>query len=91
MLPWHPALAYDGMGRYADAERTIGAAVAHSRSVGDEGGLATTLTALGEILLHAGRRAPAREALTEALDLAKAMKAPRRGTENRAAPTRAGD
>lgn len=75
---WHLALAYDELGRYADAERTITGAIAFHRAAADEGGLTTMLTALGEILLHAGRDALAREALTEALTLARTMNAPRR-------------
>ncbi|XVQ15891.1 ATP-binding protein [Spirillospora sp. CA-255316] len=88
---WHLAVAYDQMGRYAEAEEALAGPLADHRAAGDQAGLATMLTILGEIHLHAGRPAQAREALTEALELVRAIDAPRRVAEIQAVLERVGD
>jgi tetratricopeptide (TPR) repeat protein len=75
---WHLALAYDRAGRHDDAEEIMTGPVAFHREVGDRAGLATMLTILGDIQVHNGRPAEALEALTEALELVRAIGIPRR-------------
>ncbi|MFI7453003.1 tetratricopeptide repeat protein [Nonomuraea sp. NPDC049714] len=82
---WHLALAYDQAGRHHDAEEIMTGPLAFHREVGDRAGLATMLTILGDIHVHSGSPAEAREALTEALDLVRAIGIPRREEEIQAA------
>lgn len=86
---WHLALAYDQMGRYAEAEETLAPATEFHRHRADRAGLATMLTIQGDIHLHAGRPALAREAYGEALDLVRSLDIPRRVAELEAALERA--
>ncbi|MCF3135066.1 tetratricopeptide repeat protein [Streptomyces olivochromogenes] len=86
---WHLALAYDQMGRYAEAEETLAPATEFHRHRGDQAGLATMLTIHGDIHLHAGRPALARETYGEALELVRSLDIPRRVAELEAALERA--
>jgi tetratricopeptide (TPR) repeat protein len=88
---WHLALAYDQMGRHGDAEGVLAPAIEFHRDRGDLAGLATMLTILGDIHLHAGRPAAAREAYGEALELVRSIDAPRRVAELEAAVERTRD
>ncbi|MGW7605746.1 tetratricopeptide repeat protein [Streptomyces sp. NPDC054766] len=90
-VQWHLALAYDQMGRYAEAEEVLSPAIAFHRDRGDRAGLATMLTILGDIHLHARRPAAAREAYGEALELARSIDATRRVAELEAALERTSD
>ncbi|MGW3913476.1 tetratricopeptide repeat protein [Streptomyces sp. NPDC005070] len=88
---WHLALAYDQMGRHADAEAILSPAIAFHRDRGDQAGLATMLTILGDVHLHSGRPVLAREAYGEALELVRSIDAPRRVAELEAAVERTHD
>jgi hypothetical protein len=73
---WHVAPARADLGQYAEAEESLEISVDYHRAVHDDAGLAHMLL-LGEIRAAAGRTHAAREALTEALDLAERVNVPR--------------
>lgn len=74
---WHVALARADLGQYAEAEESLQISVDYHRTVHDNAGLAHMLLLLGEVRAAAGRTNAAREALTEALDLAERVNVPR--------------
>lgn len=78
---WHLALGYQQLGRLVEAEQHLHDAEAYHRETGDRGALTTMLIAVARVHLQAGRPKQARTALTEALDLARAIDAPDRIAE----------
>jgi tetratricopeptide (TPR) repeat protein len=78
---WHLALAYQQWGRLDEAERHLRDCVTHHRGTRDRAALATMLTALARVHRQAGHPDQARTALTEALELARAIDAPDRIAE----------